>query len=94
MMRMLALLLLLIGPALAQQPNASIELMAPPSANVQAISDEMVRQLQASIEARTALIETQRRLVAAQARIKVLEDKYEPKPTATSGDQNAQPAIR
>jgi len=91
-MRSLLLLLALAAPALAQQP--SIELMAPPSANVQAISDEMVRQLQSSIEARTALIETQRRLVAAEARIKVLEDKYEPKPTANSGVQNAQPATR
>lgn len=63
----LAILLLLTAPAFAQnQPSPS----------------QMALQINAAVANMAMSIEAlQTQLVAAQARVKVLEDKYEPKPS-------------
>ncbi len=72
------LLALLASPALAQQAP-------PPPANVQALSDEIMRLLQAKIEAASMLIDVQRKLAAAEARVKELEANKSDAPMTATG---------
>lgn len=45
----------------------------------QALNDRLREEITAAVQYRAALIETARELTQARARIKELEDKYEPK---------------
>jgi hypothetical protein len=56
-------------PAFAQQQQ--------PSAAEQALGDRLLVEVQANVQARAQLIEAQRQLAAAQARIKELEKTAE-----------------
>jgi len=62
--------LLLAAPAFAQQASPA----------EQALSERLLNEIQSNVQARAQLIEVQRKLTAAEARIKELE----PKPTAAA----------
>lgn len=70
MKRTLLALIFLATPAFAQQP---------PSVNERAISAKLMAEINAGLSCSASLISTQDELTKAQARIKELEDKYEPK---------------
>jgi len=67
-MRIIAVLLLLITPALAQQ-----------SPSEQALSSKLLAEINAGLQCSTTLLSERAELQKAQARIKELEEKYEPK---------------
>lgn len=67
-----ALAVTLASPGLAQQPSP-IE---------QALSQRLGIEINAGVQAAAAIIDLQRQLSATQARIKALEEKYEPKKDA------------
>lgn len=71
MVRLSFLLALLSSSALAQQPPSTPE--------AQALGAEIMAQLNAKLQCGTALITSQQALERAQAEIKRLTDKYEPK---------------
>lgn len=51
----------------------------PPTPESQALAQKLMAEINANIQCTTAGITLQQQLVAAQAKIKALEDKYEPK---------------
>jgi hypothetical protein len=73
MLGRIAFALVLFGvAAFAQQP-------APPSAGEQALSDRLIEEIRSNVQARTQLIETQRKLAEANEKIKALEAKSDQK---------------
>ena len=67
-MRIVAFLLLLMTPALAQQ-----------SPSEQALSSKLLAEINAGLQCNTTLLTERAELQKAQARVKELEEKYEPK---------------
>ncbi len=66
-MKRLAVLVALVvaSPAFAQQ--------AQPSSAEQALSDRLIAEIQSNVQARAQLIETQRKLAEAEAKIKAMD---------------------
>lgn len=69
-MRIVVLLLLLITPAFAQQAQTPSE---------QALSSKLLAEINAGLQCSATLLTERAELQKAHARIKELEDKYEPK---------------
>ncbi len=63
MKRLAILVALLATPALAQQPSAA----------EQALSERLIAEIQSNVQARAQLIETQRKLAEAEAKIRAQE---------------------
>ncbi len=63
MLRYFVLALVLAAPAFAQQPSAA----------EQALSERLIAEIQSNIQARAQLIETQRKLAEAEAKLKAQE---------------------
>lgn len=61
---------LLVAPASAQQQPSPIEL---------ALGQRVMAEVNANVQASAMIVDLQRQLAATQARVKALEEKYEPK---------------
>ena len=72
MFRSFSFLMLLISPAFAQQQ----------SPEVRALSSRVIGEVNANIQCSVANNQLQDKLAAAEAEVKRLTDKYEPKPAA------------
>lgn len=84
MLRLLAVLICCVVtvPALAQNPPSPFE---------QALAQRLSREIDGALQCSAALITTQQAQAQSTARIKALEDKYEPKPPPAAPASPAKP---